>query len=114
MAMTTRSSIKVNPCPAFTVQEEVGLRGAQTSVQTVSPDVALVQIVVDILALVIMVLALSRLPRSRRRMAKRSGYAFVSHIIQRDYTRIVERKLHRACRLLHSHTSGYRTVNFVG
>lgn len=36
-----------------------------------APDVALVQIVVDILATVILVLALSRLPRDERRKAKR-------------------------------------------
>jgi NADH:ubiquinone oxidoreductase subunit 5 (subunit L)/multisubunit Na+/H+ antiporter MnhA subunit/multisubunit Na+/H+ antiporter MnhB subunit len=47
-----------------------GLGMALIFVLEPAPDVALVQIVVDILALVIMVLALSRLPRSRRRMAQ--------------------------------------------
>ena len=47
-----------------------GLGMALIFVLEPAPDVALVQIVVDILALVIMVLALSRLPRERRRMAQ--------------------------------------------
>ena len=47
-----------------------GLGVALIFVLEPAPDVALVQIVVDILALVILVLALTRIPRSERRMAQ--------------------------------------------
>jgi NADH:ubiquinone oxidoreductase subunit 5 (subunit L)/multisubunit Na+/H+ antiporter MnhA subunit/multisubunit Na+/H+ antiporter MnhB subunit len=52
---------------AFTAS---GLAMALLFVLTPAPDVALVQIVVDILALVILMLALSRLPREQRRKAQ--------------------------------------------
>jgi multicomponent K+:H+ antiporter subunit A len=51
-----------------------GLVGLGTAVYMIlepAPDVALVQIVVDIMAMVILVLALTRLPRSQRRNAQR-------------------------------------------
>ncbi len=52
---------------AFTAS---GLAVALLFVLAPAPDVALVQIVVDILALVILMLALSRLPRKQRRSAQ--------------------------------------------
>jgi NADH:ubiquinone oxidoreductase subunit 5 (subunit L)/multisubunit Na+/H+ antiporter MnhA subunit len=51
-----------------------GLTGLGTAVYMIlepAPDVALVQIVVDIMAMVILVLALTRLPRAQRRAAQR-------------------------------------------
>ncbi|MCB9420164.1 MAG: DUF4040 domain-containing protein [Ardenticatenaceae bacterium] len=55
-----------------------GLVGLGTAVYMIlepAPDVALVQIVVDIMALVILVLALTRLPRKQRRNAQRLNRA---------------------------------------
>ena len=56
-----------NAIMAFTAS---GLAVALLFVLAPAPDVALVQIVVDILALVILMLALSRLPRKQRRAAQ--------------------------------------------
>lgn len=56
-----------NAIMAFTAS---GLAVALLFVLAPAPDVALVQIVVDILALVILMLALSRLPRAQRRAAQ--------------------------------------------
>jgi len=47
-----------------------------------SPDVALVQVVVDVLSTVVLVLALSRLPRAQRRQAEQlNGKASARHIL---------------------------------
>ncbi len=49
-----------------------------------APDVALVQIVVDVLAMVVLVLALTRLPRRQRRAAARLTYRQSRRGLARD------------------------------
>lgn len=61
-----------------------GLAAAVLMVLEPAPDVALVQVVVDILAVVILVLALTRLPREQRRRAYKLNHASKRLSVLRD------------------------------